>query len=98
MNRGQTRPVTRQEGVCMNPSHPVTRRTFLGAGAAGLALAAGAGAAAASRKLVLIAGKPSHPPGMHEFHAGVQLLAKCLAGVPGLRVATGRNGWVESEQ
>ncbi len=31
------------------------------------------------KKLVIIAGKPSHPPGMHEFNAGVQLIAKCLA-------------------
>src|SRR5438105_2884291 len=30
------------------------------------------------KSLVLIAGKPSHPPGMHEFNAGVQLLARCL--------------------
>ncbi len=30
------------------------------------------------KKLVMIAGKPSHPPLMHEFNAGVQLLQNCL--------------------
>ena len=37
-----------------------------------------------NQKLVIIAGKPSHPPRMHEFNAGVQLLAKCMGDVPGL--------------
>src|SRR5205085_2726340 len=38
------------------------------------------------QKLVLVAGKPSHPPRMHEFNAGVQLLVKCLAqGAPNLK-------------
>ena len=46
------------------------------------------------RKVVLIAGKPSHPPRMHEFNAGVQLLAKCLAqGAPWLKVEISLNGW-----
>ena len=38
----------------------------------------------AKKKLVLIAGKPSHPPRMHEFRAGSLLLQKCLASVPWL--------------
>ncbi|MEY2600162.1 MAG: hypothetical protein RLZZ142_2421 [Verrucomicrobiota bacterium] len=45
------------------------------------------------QKLVLIAGKPSHPPRMHEFNAGVQLLAKCLAPVPGLHTEVVLHGW-----
>ncbi len=49
------------------------------------------------QKLVLIAGKPSHPPGMHEFNAGVQLLAKCLRDVPGLHVDFVLNGWPTDE-
>lgn len=50
------------------------------------------------QKLVLVAGKPSHPPGMHEFNAGVQLLAKCLAqGAPKLKVEFVLNGWPEDE-
>lgn len=49
-------------------------------------------------KLVLIAGKPSHPPRMHEFNAGVQLLAKALAqGAPRLKVAVVLNGWPRDE-
>lgn len=49
-------------------------------------------------KLVLMAGKPSHPPRMHEFNAGVQLLAKALAqGVPKLKVEVVLNGWPKDE-
>ncbi len=51
----------------------------------------------AAKKLVLIAGKPSHPPRMHEFNAGVQLLAKCLADVPGLTTEVVLNGWPQDE-
>jgi type 1 glutamine amidotransferase len=32
----------------------------------------------AATKIVLIAGKPSHPPGEHEFNAGIMLLDKWL--------------------
>ncbi|MEZ5386897.1 MAG: ThuA domain-containing protein [Prosthecobacter sp.] len=49
------------------------------------------------RKLVLIAGKPSHPPGMHEFRAGTLLLEKCLQSVPGLAVDRHEMGWVSDE-
>jgi len=49
------------------------------------------------RKLILIAGKPSHPPGMHEFNAGVQLIHKCLTGVSGLETRFILNGWPEDE-
>lgn len=48
-------------------------------------------------KLVFIAGKPSHPPGMHEFHAGTILLTECLKGVPDLVVDRHDMGWVEDE-
>lgn len=48
-------------------------------------------------KLVLMAGKPSHPPRMHEFNAGVQLMAKCLQDVPGLEVHCVLNGWPDDE-
>lgn len=50
------------------------------------------------KKLVIVAGKPSHPPRMHEFNAGSQLLAKCLQGVPGLSVSVVQNGWPQDEQ
>ncbi len=52
---------------------------------------------ATSKKVVLIAGKPSHPPGMHEFNAGVQLLHKCLQDVPGLKTTFVLNGWPQDE-
>jgi hypothetical protein len=79
---------------------PLTRRAFLGASAAAVgALAAPAAFAAdARKKLVMLAGKPSHGPLEHEFNAGVLLLAKCLAGVPGLEVEHYKNGWPDSEK
>tara|TARA_R110002073_G_scaffold49466_2_gene132001 strand:+ start:871 stop:1881 length:1011 start_codon:yes stop_codon:yes gene_type:complete len=54
-------------------------------------------AAAETTKLVLVAGKPSHPPRMHEFNAGVQLLAKSLASVEDLETEVVLNGWPEDE-
>jgi hypothetical protein len=51
------------------------------------------GAAAADKKIVLVAGKPSHPPGMHEFRAGCLLLQQCLADVKGVSVTVYSNGW-----
>jgi hypothetical protein len=51
------------------------------------------GAVAADKKIVLIAGRPSHPPGMHEFRAGCLLLKKCLDNVPGVTSVVYSNGW-----
>jgi Trehalose utilisation len=62
---------------------------FLGTGAAS--------AAEGAKKLVLIAGRPSHPPRMHEFNAGSQLLAKCLKDVPQIKVDVVLNGWPKDE-
>ncbi len=52
---------------------------------------------AADKKLVLIAGRPSHPPGMHEFRAGCLLLQQCLATVPGLQTVVYTNGWPQDD-
>lgn len=52
----------------------------------------------APRKLVLVAGKPSHPPRMHEFNAGVQLLRKCLQETSPVQVEIVLNGWPQDEQ
>ncbi len=52
---------------------------------------------AADKKIILIAGKPSHPPGMHEFRAGSLLLQQCLAGVKGVSVTVYSNGWPNVE-
>jgi hypothetical protein len=50
------------------------------------------------KKLVLIAGKPSHPPLMHEFRAGSMLLEKCLKeNFPALVVDRHEMGWVKDE-
>ncbi len=51
----------------------------------------------APKKLVIVAGKPSHPPRMHEFNAGVQLLQKCLQNTPGLETSFVLNGWPADE-
>lgn len=52
---------------------------------------------AAQKKILLLAGKPSHGPGDHEFRAGCLLLQKCLAGVPGLTTEVHTNGWPASD-
>lgn len=65
---------------------------------AGIGSAAPAAAAdGRSRKVVLIAGAPSHPPGMHEFRAGSIILEKRLRAVPGLVVERCEMGWVPDE-
>lgn len=67
-------------------------------GAVGLLLVAvNAVHAVDDKKLLLIAGKPSHPPLMHEFRAGCLLLQQCLADVEGLSVEVHDQGWVEDE-
>ena len=44
-------------------------------------------------RIVLIAGRPSHGPGMHEFRAGSMLLQKALSDYPGVTVDVFTNGW-----
>ena len=51
---------------------------------------------AADKKVLLIAGPPSHGPRTHEHNAGVLLLQQCLRGVQGLQVAAS-NGWPAAE-
>ena len=53
--------------------------------------------AAEKKKVVLVAGKPSHPPRMHEFNAGVQLLAKCLNEGSDVEAQFVLNGWPKDE-
>ena len=48
---------------------------------------------ASTKNIVLIAGRPSHPAGMHEFRAGALLLQKCLSDVKGVNVTVYSNGW-----
>jgi hypothetical protein len=58
-----------------------------------LAVVSALGAFAADKKIVLIAGRPSHGPGDHEFRAGCLLLQKCLNQVPGIASVVYSNGW-----
>ena len=48
---------------------------------------------AADKKVVLVAGTPSHGPGDHEFNAGCLLLKKCLDKVSGIQAVVYTNGW-----
>jgi len=51
---------------------------------------------AAKKKIVFIAGRPSHGYGAHEHYAGCMLLAKCLKeGMPNVETVVCRNGWPE---
>ena len=47
----------------------------------------------ANKRIVLIAGRPSHAPGEHEFRAGSMLLQKALSGVSGVTVDVITMGW-----
>ncbi len=77
-------------------------RTFLISAACilgtALAHAEPAAASAAKKKIVFIAGRPSHPPGAHEHCAGCMLLANQLekSGLP-LETTVVTNGWPEDE-
>ncbi len=73
------------------------RRSFLSSLLLVLVVSSACSAEDGVRRLVLMAGKPSHPPRMHEFNAGVQLLAKCLKETPGLHVDVVLNGWPDDE-
>jgi len=53
-------------------------------------------ARAADKKILLIAGTPSHPPGMHEFRAGCLLFKSRLDQVPGISSIVYSNGWPDA--
>src|SRR2546423_2850369 len=44
-------------------------------------------------KIVLVAGRPSHGPGEHEFFAGCAVLMKLLRQTPGVFPVLARDGW-----
>ena len=58
-----------------------------------IAVLPGTSQAPAEKRIVLIAGRPSHPPGMHEFRAGSLLLQKALSGVAGVKAEVISGGW-----
>jgi type 1 glutamine amidotransferase len=49
------------------------------------------------KKIVLVAGGPSHGPGEHEHRAGCLLLARCLEPLPGIQTLVVSNGWPTDE-
>ena len=63
----------------------------------GLLVAVAAATVAADQtspvRIVLIAGRPSHGPGMHEHRAGSMLLQKALSDFRGVTVDVFTNGW-----
>ena len=54
-------------------------------------------AQSADKKIVLIAGRPSHGTGVHEFRAGSLLLEKCLDKLPGITAEVHDMGWLTSD-
>jgi type 1 glutamine amidotransferase len=54
-------------------------------------------AEAADSKIVVIAGRPSHGPGDHEFNAGCKLLVEKLKKVPGVDPVFVAGGWPSDE-
>lgn len=65
----------------------------------GLAVCATASPAVAKEKakVVVIAGRPSHGPGEHEFNAGCKLLVKCLAESSEIEPVFVPDGWPKDE-
>lgn len=69
-------------------------RLLLAAGVVCAVAGAQAVASAADpARIVLVAGRPSHGPGDHEFNAGIKLLAKCLKEMPGVEPVVVTGGW-----
>jgi type 1 glutamine amidotransferase len=64
-------------------------KTLIGVIVMGLALTT----YGADKKIVFIAGRPSHGSGEHEYRAGCLLLQKCLSGIPGVTSVVYGNGW-----
>lgn len=52
--------------------------------------------AAQPARILLIAGKPSHGPGDHEFRAGMLLIQKSLSQVSSIEALVASNGWPAS--
>ncbi len=49
--------------------------------------------APATKKIVFVAGNPSHGYGSHEHRAGCLLLAKCMEQLPGVKCVVYEKGW-----
>ena len=55
-------------------------------------------ASAQDKKIVFLAGPPSHGPGEHEHRAGCLLLKSCLDKVPGVASEVYSNGWPQNPE
>ena len=55
------------------------------------------GGFAADKKILLVAGRPSHGPGDHEFRAGSLLLQKCLNNLNGIKAEMHDFGWPKDD-
>jgi type 1 glutamine amidotransferase len=75
----------------MNPRLPLRIAAVLLAAAA--VLCSCKSFRAPDKKIVFVAGTPSHGPGEHEYRAGCLLLQKCLEHVRGLHTVVYSNGW-----
>jgi len=60
---------------------------------AAIVLCSCACASGQDKKIVFVAGTPSHGPGEHEYRAGCLLLQKCLNTVAGVQTIVYSNGW-----
>lgn len=69
----------------------------LGLTIAPLFLTAEPARAADKVKIVLIAGRPSHGKGEHEFNAGIKLLVECLKKIPDVEPVFVAGGWPKDE-
>lgn len=69
----------------------LSRRLFLGATASALIPAAGQ----PKKRIVFVAGRKSHPYGMHAHNAGCLYLAKCLNEALPVEAVVHRDGWPE---
>jgi len=61
--------------------------------AAAVVLCSCASRGESEKKIVFVAGTPSHGPGEHEYRAGCLLLQKCLAQSTAVRTVVYSNGW-----
>lgn len=52
--------------------------------------------ACGAKRVVLVAGTASHPPGMHEYNAGCILLKRCLDGSKLVETRLFTNGWPQA--
>jgi type 1 glutamine amidotransferase len=73
--------------------HPFIRASLTAAAILGAAFPL----VGADKKIVFVAGRPSHSSMAHEHRAGCLLLQKCLRNVPGLQTVVVSNGWPSDE-